>query len=102
MCGYGVYRDANGNIYQGLFKNGCKHGTKVESYKNGGSYIGNFRDGKPEGHGKMTYKDGSKYEGERKNESNSCELLETELFLFLSFCLSETTFSIFPLSILKN
>ena len=42
------------------------------------------------------------YEGEWQNESNRGAPHGTELFLFLSFCLSETTFSIFPLSILKN
>lgn len=45
--GYGILKSHGGDVYEGLFKNGFKHGTGVESYKDGGSFIGNFRDGLP-------------------------------------------------------
>jgi len=61
--GYGILRSHLGDVYEGIFRNGYKHGTGVEVYKDGGSYIGNFRDGQPEGFGKLICYVGSIYEG---------------------------------------
>ena len=61
--GYGILKNHIGDVYEGLFHNGFKHGTGVEVFKNGGSYIGNFRDGLPHGHGKLIGYDGSVFKG---------------------------------------
>ena len=69
--GYGILKLDNGDIYEGLFRNGYKHGTGVENYSRGGSYIGNFRDGQPEGHGKLIDYDGSIFVGQfRKGQKH--------------------------------
>ena len=61
--GYGILKSHIGDVYEGLFHNGFKHGTGVEVFKNGGSYIGNYRDGVPHGHGKLIAFDGSIFKG---------------------------------------
>jgi len=61
--GYGILRSHLGDVYEGTFRNGYKHGTGVEVFKDGGSYIGNFRCGQPEGFGKLIGCDGSVFEG---------------------------------------
>ena len=61
--GYGILKSNIGDVYEGLFKNGLKHGTGVEVFKDGGSYIGNFRDGLPNGQGKLIGYDGSVFKG---------------------------------------
>ena len=38
-----------GDVYEGLFKNGLKHGEGVEKFSNNDYYAGLFVNGKPEG-----------------------------------------------------
>ena len=64
--GYGKVTTKEGDIYEGMFKNGLKHGTGVEKFIEGGAYIGNYRDGLPDGHGKLKDKDGTVYIGQFK------------------------------------
>ena len=40
MEGYGVLRQEDGDLYEGQFRNGLKHGTGVEAYKTGETYVG--------------------------------------------------------------
>ncbi|NQY73402.1 MAG: hypothetical protein HRT90_01420 [Candidatus Margulisbacteria bacterium] len=54
----------NGNVYQGDFKQGKRHGRGKFSFNNGDVYDGKWRDGKSEGKGTLTYRDGGFYEGE--------------------------------------
>ena len=61
--GYGILKSHQGDSYEGLFRNGFKHGTGVENYLNGGSYIGGFKEGQPDGFGKLIGFDGSVFEG---------------------------------------
>ena len=43
--GYGILRSHIGDVFEGNFFNGLKHGTGMESYKDGGTYVGNFKNG---------------------------------------------------------
>lgn len=61
--GYGILRSHIGDVFEGNFHNGYKHGTGMETYKDGGTYVGNFKDGQPEGFGRLTSLDGSVFEG---------------------------------------
>ena len=65
--GYGKLTTRTGDIYEGTFVFGLKHGTGVEKFSDGGSYIGNYKDGLPEGHGKLIDKDGTTYVGQFRN-----------------------------------
>ena len=62
--GYGKLTTHAGDVYEGNFVYGLKHGTGVELFKDGGSYIGNFKNGLPEGHGKLVDKDGTTFIGQ--------------------------------------
>jgi radial spoke head protein 1 len=68
--GVGRMTYRNGEIYEGHFESGKKHGQGVFSYfqnKNYVKYEGNFKDNKLSGTGTMFYKDGTKYSGDFEN-----------------------------------
>ena len=53
--------------YDGLVKNGYKHGYGVEIFANGDRYEGQYANGKPEGDGKYFWANGAMYKGQFKN-----------------------------------
>jgi hypothetical protein len=65
--GKGTIAYANGNRYEGKFKNGYPNGYGIVIYQNGNKYTGNFRKGVPVGKGTMDYANGDKYMGRFKN-----------------------------------
>jgi hypothetical protein len=53
----------NGDIYEGSFKNGMRHGAGTYQFVDGDCYEGAWHNGRKHGHGTYTWKDGSKYVG---------------------------------------
>ena len=49
---------ANGDFYEGQFKNGKKNGQGKMTHANGSAYEGQFKNGKKDGQGKLTIEDG--------------------------------------------
>ena len=66
--GFGSAYYTNGDIYEGEFKNGYRHGQGKFIGSNGEIYIGEFFDDEYSGNGDFTDVDGSKYVGEFKND----------------------------------
>ena len=65
MHGRGVYRYANGDVYEGdYYEAGNMHGRGVYRYANGDVYEGNYKDGNMHGRGVYRYVDGDVYEGD--------------------------------------
>jgi len=50
---------ANGEYYEGMFKNHMRNGTGVHHYKNGDQYDGEWNNDKRIGRGKILHADGS-------------------------------------------
>jgi len=65
--GQGTYAWANGDKYQGECKNGNRHGWGTYTWANGNKYQGEFKNGHKEGQGTFTWANGNKYQGEWKN-----------------------------------
>lgn len=62
MTGQGVYKFADGSLYEGEFLNGQFHGKgKLVDQFNGITIISDFLKGKPNGNGKIIYQDQSIY-----------------------------------------
>ncbi|MBC7588730.1 MAG: hypothetical protein H7178_10285, partial [Chitinophagaceae bacterium] len=61
--GAGVYTWADGNFYDGNFKNGASDGFGKRRYANGNYYEGYWQADKKNGNGKLNYKNGDVYEG---------------------------------------
>ena len=62
--GYGIMKYANGDIYEGNWKRGLRHGKgKMEMFNSDKTYIGKWRGDVQHGKGKLFYKDGNHYEG---------------------------------------
>jgi len=57
----------NGQVYEGKFKDGQKHGKGKESYPWGRVYDGDFENGSASGKGRLSYKSGRVYVGEFKH-----------------------------------
>ena len=55
---------AKGNVYEGEWKEGKKHGRGKETYATGNVYDGEWLEGRKHGRGKQTLADGSLYDGE--------------------------------------
>jgi hypothetical protein len=75
--GKGKMTYANGDVYEGDYKDGIRHGKGKYTYANGDVYEGDFedqkfwedwRDGTPHGKGKKTYTDGRVEEGEWRDD----------------------------------
>lgn len=60
----GIYYFANGNTYEGSFKDIDFHGQGKYTWADGGTYIGNYVHGLRHGQGRMTWPDGLTYVGE--------------------------------------
>ncbi len=65
--GRGVYRFANGDVYDGWWQNDKKHGQGVFRFASGDVYDGTWVNDKRNGHGVLTFADGNVYEGEYKD-----------------------------------
>ena len=66
--GHGKMTYADGNVYEGNFKDGLANGLGKCEYADGAVYEGKFKNGQRHGRGKMTYADGDVYEGEFEND----------------------------------
>jgi hypothetical protein len=64
---YGTSADAKGNLYEGDFKDGKRHGRGVGTFIDDTIYTGEFKDDSLTGKGVATYASGDKYVGEFKN-----------------------------------
>ena len=53
----------NGDVYEGSFKNGMRHGAGTYQFADGDCYEGAWHNGRKHGYGTYTWKDGSKYVG---------------------------------------
>ena len=61
--GQGIMTYANGDKYEGEWKNGEKNGKGVMTYANGDKYEGEWEKNSRQGKGVMVYANGDKYEG---------------------------------------
>ncbi|CDW89815.1 camk family protein kinase [Stylonychia lemnae] len=67
--GRGRFIDSDGDVYDGLWKNGQSDGYGRLMNINGDYYIGELKDGKMNGYGKYYSKDGNIYEGQQVNSN---------------------------------
>ena len=65
--GLGKYVSSDGCVYSGEWLDDKKHGMGKMHFANGNVYEGNFRDGRIEGQGTKTLVDGGAYKGDWKN-----------------------------------
>jgi hypothetical protein len=65
--GRGVLTQANGDVYEGHWKDGKREGRGVCWWGNGDAYEGEWKNDKIHGKGLFISKSGDKYEGEYKN-----------------------------------
>ena len=107
----GVQTFDNGDVYEGGFKDGLKHGKGklvtrnnrsyegdwerdkphgfgINTFPNGKVYSGNFSKGRPVGDGKWTYSDGRIYHGtwingEFKNKESDSEIHKYRFITFI-------------------
>jgi len=61
--GYGIYVHVNGARYEGNWKNDLQDGWGVESWSDGSKYEGEYKEGMKHGRGKYIWNDGSMYDG---------------------------------------
>ena len=61
--GKGKLKTRNKRSYEGDWKNDKHHGFGINTFPNGKIYTGNFIKGKPDGDGQWTYTDGRIYNG---------------------------------------
>ena len=61
--GEGIYCDSEGNIYQGDWVNGMRHGTAKLKCKNGDVFMGDFIKDRENGNGQVNYADGKFFNG---------------------------------------
>jgi hypothetical protein len=62
--GHGLLRVDNGDVYEGEWKNGQRHGQGVYNWYDGDLYTGPWFEGKRHGHGVFIFTDGRVYDGE--------------------------------------
>lgn len=62
--GDGKYTRADGSVFDGEYKNDKKHGRGRCSWANGNSYVGMWADGSQHGHGILLCPDGRRYDGD--------------------------------------
>lgn len=65
-CGKGVYKWSNGEVYDGEWYQGLKHGYGIWKGVLGDSYIGEWKNSRADGYGVHTWSNGDRYEGEWK------------------------------------
>jgi hypothetical protein len=65
--GRGKYTKVNGNVYEGEWKDDKRSGRGKYTKANGKIYEGEWKDDKRNGRGKLTYASGEVYEGEFKD-----------------------------------
>ena len=65
--GKGIHRYANGDVYEGEFKNNLFEGKGVLKYATGSIYVEEFKYYEREGKGNIEYPIGDVFEGEFKN-----------------------------------
>ena len=70
--GRGVYRYADGNVYEGEWKDDKMHGRGVFRYADGDVYEGEWEDGKMHGRGVFRYPDGSIAHDGQWKDGQSC------------------------------
>tara|TARA_B100000035_G_scaffold63895_1_gene51803 strand:+ start:17894 stop:18322 length:429 start_codon:yes stop_codon:yes gene_type:complete len=61
--GKGVLKTRNNRSYEGDWEFDKPHGFGINTFPNGKIYTGNFENGKPVGEGQWTYADGRTYNG---------------------------------------
>ena len=66
---YGIYRFANGSVYEGEWRDGKRTGQGKSTWPDGDVYEGGFKDDKRHGQGKYTYANGNVYEGGYKDDN---------------------------------
>jgi len=66
--GQGTHTYASGNKYQGGWKNGLKNGQGTFTFANGDKYQGQWKNDKKDGQGTYTWANGSKYQGKYKKD----------------------------------
>eukprot|EP00546_Thalassionema_frauenfeldii_P020876 CAMPEP_0178903642 /NCGR_PEP_ID=MMETSP0786-20121207/5266_1 /TAXON_ID=186022 /ORGANISM="Thalassionema frauenfeldii, Strain CCMP 1798" /LENGTH=853 /DNA_ID=CAMNT_0020575027 /DNA_START=141 /DNA_END=2702 /DNA_ORIENTATION=- len=62
--GHGILRVDTGDVYEGEWENGQRHGQGVYTWYDGDLYTGPWREGKRHGHGVFVFSDGRLYDGE--------------------------------------
>ena len=62
---------ANGDIYEGEYRDGKRNGHGIYTFANGAVYDGEWLDGKFSGHGVLTYANGDVYDGEWLEDKRS-------------------------------
>ena len=66
-----MYTWANGNTYEGDYKDDRRNGRGVFTFANGDKYEGDFRDDKRHGVGAYNWANGSIYVGEYRDDERS-------------------------------
>tara|TARA_Y100000389_G_scaffold26629_1_gene22877 strand:+ start:16889 stop:17320 length:432 start_codon:yes stop_codon:yes gene_type:complete len=84
--GKGTLKTKNNRSYEGEWKKDKPHGFGINTFPNGKIYTGNFDNGKPIGNGQWLYSDGRKYEGTWMNGSfvNQDNNSEVKKYKFIS------------------
>ena len=70
-CGYGKMVFPNGNVYEGMFRDGEPNGLMTVQMSNGDCYVGEMKGGLKCGKGKYTWSAGQVYEGEWLNDKRN-------------------------------
>ena len=63
MDGKGAYKFANGDVYEGSYKEGLMHGKGNYNWKSGAKYSGDYSEDKRHGKGQYQFKSGDRYDG---------------------------------------
>lgn len=66
--GYGVFIGKNGDKYEGYYKDGKQNGKGKEIFADGETYEGEYKEGLRNGYGVYVWKNGNRYEGFWKDD----------------------------------